>query len=181
MLCFGDYYDCHQNKEKGGVNNNSNVITTPQKSGVTCSDSSSASSATATTPTPTPTPTTTTASKSNKNRRRNGSGQEQVQCTTTITKTGLTSQRSSKKAKTENPISTSHPKVRREKLGERITALQQLVSPFGKEGEENGEGTSSRKDLRSRGLCLVPIESTVHVASSNGADYWSPAMGKQLI
>nr|CAN67722.1 hypothetical protein VITISV_006021 [Vitis vinifera] len=103
--------------------------------------------------------------------------------------------------------------VKKEKLGERITALQQLVSPFGKtdtasvlheamgyirflqdqvagvvfsilanpafigphEGGENGEEKSS-KDLRSRGLCLVPVECTEHVANNNGADYWSPAM-----
>lgn len=32
-------------------------------------------------------------------------------------------------------------------------------------------------DLRSRGLCLVPVSCTEHVANSNGADLWSPAMG----
>ncbi|KAK4433019.1 Transcription factor [Sesamum alatum] len=34
-----------------------------------------------------------------------------------------------------------------------------------------------KKDLRSRGLCLVPISCTLHVGSENGADYWAPAFG----
>ena len=42
--------------------------------------------------------------------------------------------------------------------------------------EEGGEEEES-KNLRSRGLCLIPVECTVHVANSNGADFWSPAMG----
>ncbi|CAH8345657.1 unnamed protein product [Eruca vesicaria subsp. sativa] len=92
--------------------------------------------------------------------------------------------------------------VRKEKLGDRITALQQLVSPFGKtdtasvlhdaveyikflheqitvstnpylnsrgSGEQKqcsynnthvDEDSSLRQDLRSRGLCLMPISST---------------------
>ncbi|KAI5059299.1 hypothetical protein GOP47_0025618 [Adiantum capillus-veneris] len=84
------------------------------------------------------------------------------------------------------------------KLGEKITALQQLVAPFGKTdtasvlleaigyikflqeqvnvlsspymtaNATNKEGI----DLRSRGLCLVPISCTMNVANSNGADYW---------
>lgn len=39
------------------------------------------------------------------------------------------------------------------------------------EGEEKG------KNLRSRGLCLVPVSCTQHVGSENGADYWAPAYG----
>ncbi|XP_057447171.1 transcription factor bHLH68 isoform X2 [Lotus japonicus] len=143
--------------------------------------------------------------------------------------------------------STSQPtfKVRKEKLGDRITALHQLVSPFGKtdtasvlleaigyirflqsqiealslpylssgsgstrqqqqqhvQGEKNSifpedpgqllnenglkrkatEGQDSqeesKKDLRSRGLCLVPVSCTLQVGSDNGADYWAPAFG----
>lgn len=115
-------------------------------------------------------------------------------------------------------------KVRKEKLGDRITALQQLVSPFGKtdtasvlleaigyikflhdqvqvlstpymnngaansgQGGEAGwaggsscEGNDSdggKQDLRSRGLCLVPVSATLSVTNDNGADYWSPALG----
>lgn len=33
------------------------------------------------------------------------------------------------------------------------------------------------KDLRSRGLCLVPVSCTLHVGSENGADYWAPTFG----
>ncbi|KAJ0989242.1 hypothetical protein J5N97_007598 [Dioscorea zingiberensis] len=136
-------------------------------------------------------------------------------------------------------------KVRKEKLGDRITALHQLVSPFGKtdtasvlleaigyirflqgqiealsspylstasvtrrqlgsvQGETNSvfpedpgqllndnnlkrraakDQTSTvndeaKKDLRSRGLCLVPVSCTLHVGSENGADYWAPTFG----
>lgn len=31
------------------------------------------------------------------------------------------------------------------------------------------------KDLRSRGLCLVPISCTQNVGNDTGADYWAPA------
>lgn len=38
--------------------------------------------------------------------------------------------------------------------------------------EEGG----SRKDLRSRGLCLVPVSCTSHLADDNGAsDFWAVA------
>ncbi|KAI3955614.1 hypothetical protein MKW92_050646 [Papaver armeniacum] len=128
--------------------------------------------------------------------------------------TKRTTTTTNKKLKKETPPSVGAPvKVRKEKIGERIAALQQLVSPFGKtdtasvlheamgyirflhdqvqvlsspylqklplsgpfaEGGRRaaaGIGTG----LRSRGLCLVPIEYTLHVANCNGADLWSPA------
>jgi hypothetical protein len=44
---------------------------------------------------------------------------------------------------------------------------------FQGDGDNNGEEVE--KDLRSRGLCLIPVGCTLHVASTNGADYWSPA------
>lgn len=95
----------------------------------------------------------------------------------------------------------------KEKLGERINALQQLVSPFGKtdtasvlseaigyikflqeqvqvlsspymkptvSNRQEGENAS---DLRSRGLCLVPVSCTLNVANNNGADYWASSVG----
>ncbi|KAJ4837470.1 hypothetical protein Tsubulata_013181 [Turnera subulata] len=231
MLCFGGYQNENEVLLYGEA-----TRATPQRSGVTCSDSSSVSSAN------TNTTTTTTNNNNNKtnvtinpttksNRKRNRSVQEPAQLCSTITQSPLSNPKNSRKAK------TSAPKMRKEKLGDRITALQQLVSPFGKtdtasvlheamgyirflqdqvqvlcspylqdlpvstqecrlsrlldsfshyflfyclllftkkEGGENGG--ESTKDLRSRGLCLVPTEYVVHVASTNGADYWSPAM-----
>lgn len=143
------------------------------------------------------------------------------------------------------PSSSPTFKVRKEKLGDRITALHQLVSPFGKtdtasvlleaigyirflqsqiealslpylgsgsgnmrqqpqsavHGERNcmfpedpgqllndncmkrkgapeqDADEEAKKDLRSRGLCLVPVSCTLQVGSDNGADYWAPALG----
>ncbi|KAJ0011443.1 hypothetical protein Pint_33827 [Pistacia integerrima] len=206
MLCFGNYGE-NDHGEIVVYGGESITRTTPQKSGVTCSDSSSASSGNNSSAN------ATQYSKSNK--KRNGSGKESAQCSSVITTTPATTQKTSKKTKAENtPSSTGHAKVRKEKLGERITALQQLVSPFGKtdtasvlheamgyirflhdqvqvlcspylqhhlpDGGENGGDEESRTDLKSRGLCLVPVACTVHVANSNGADFWSPAMGNNV-
>ncbi|THU45268.1 hypothetical protein C4D60_Mb02t16040 [Musa balbisiana] len=94
-------------------------------------------------------------------------------------------------------------KVRKEKLGDRITALHQLVSPFGKAlsspylssgsgsmkqplsneggvtrrggGQPDQEGSDeAQKDLRSRGLCLVPVSFVLHADESDagGDHYW---------
>ncbi|PIN12299.1 hypothetical protein CDL12_15094 [Handroanthus impetiginosus] len=148
-----------------------------------------------------------------------------------------------KKPRIQPSLAQSTFKVRKEKLGDRITALHQLVSPFGKtdtasvlleaigyirflqsqiealsspylgtgsgsirqrhpiQGERNclfpedpgqllhencikRKGVSDlecneepKKDLRSRGLCLVPISCTLDVGSENGADYWASAFG----
>ncbi|XP_008673819.1 transcription factor bHLH110 [Zea mays] len=125
---------------------------------------------------------------------------------------------SSKKPRVEQRSSTIVPsfKVRKEKLGDRIAALQQLVSPFGKtdtasvlmeaigyikflqdqvetlsrpylkssrskkprptpRGSSNasaGELEETRPDLRSRGLCLVPLSCTSYVTNENGV--WVP-------
>lgn len=162
------------------------------------------------------------------------------ECNSTATTGGA-----AKKARVQPSSSTQSTfKVRKEKLGDRITALHQLVSPFGKtdtasvlleaigyirflqsqiealslpylgnksagnmrqqqpvQGDRNclfpedpgqllnenclkRKGTSEqdcheepKKDLRSRGLCLVPISCTLQVGSDNGADYWAPALG----
>ncbi|XP_044496047.1 transcription factor bHLH68-like isoform X2 [Mangifera indica] len=118
-----------------------------------------------------------------------------------------------KKARVQSSSSSQPPlKVRKEKLGDRITALHQLVSPFGKtdtasvlleaigyirflQGQiealsspyldfpsanlRNHHHCMQEKpnDLRSRGLCLVPVSCTQQVGSDNGADYWAPALG----
>ncbi|KAL1567718.1 transcription factor bHLH112-like isoform X1 [Salvia divinorum] len=114
-----------------------------------------------------------------------------------------------KHARIETPSPTF--KVRKEKLGDRVTALQQLVSPFGKTDTasvlheaidyikllhdqvnvlstpylKNGPPPLQRqqdqeepiKDLKSRGLCLVPISSTFPVATETTADFWTPTFG----
>ncbi|KAK7362698.1 hypothetical protein VNO77_04818 [Canavalia gladiata] len=107
----------------------------------------------------------------------------------------------SKRQKADLSIST---KERKEKIGERIVALQQLVSPYGKTDTSSVlkeameyigflhkqvkllsapylESSPTPKmqgmepcSLRSRGLCLVPVSFTIGVAESNGADIWAP-------
>ncbi|CAK8573892.1 unnamed protein product [Lathyrus sativus] len=195
MLCFG-----------GNYQNEIEIITPTQKSVVTSSDSSSASSCNH----------TNTVFNNRFQKKRNGSEGQQLG-----TRAGVGGQKGPKKTKGDNrPTSTGHAK-KKEKLGERIAALQQLVSPFGKtdtasvlheatgyirflhdqvqvlcspylqpsqiqfqnhpgDGDNNGreeeeENTKVNKDLTSRGLCLIPVGSTLHVAGSNGADFWSPA------
>ncbi|XVF34125.1 hypothetical protein REPUB_Repub18cG0030800 [Reevesia pubescens] len=107
-------------------------------------------------------------------------------------------------------------KVRKEKMGDRITALQQLVSPFGKtdtasvlseaieyikflheqvsvlstpymksgaaiQHQQNPEKSKDpegpKQDLRSRGLCLVPVSSTFPVTHESTVDFWTPTFG----
>ncbi|THU52520.1 hypothetical protein C4D60_Mb10t04840 [Musa balbisiana] len=113
-----------------------------------------------------------------------------------------------KKARVQGASSAlSAFKVRKEKLGDRITALHQIVSPFGKALSSpylssasantkqqpqllNSSGSKKRgppdqhqegndevkKDLRSRGLCLVPVSFFLHVGTDTGADFWPPAL-----
>ncbi|TKW26491.1 hypothetical protein SEVIR_3G193500v4 [Setaria viridis] len=120
---------------------------------------------------------------------------------------------------TPSPMPTF--KVRKEKLGDRITALQQLVSPFGKTDTASvlheaieyirflhdqvaslsspylrcgrpvqvqqlqqqqvsyhaKDGGEAKEDLRSRGLCLVPVASTYAVASETAPEFWHPSFG----
>ncbi|XP_058738700.1 transcription factor bHLH113-like isoform X3 [Vicia villosa] len=191
MLCFGGNY---QNE----------IEITPQKSVITSSDSSSASASSCNY-------TNNTAFNNSLQKKRNGSGGQELG-----TRAGVGGQKGPKKTKADNPTSTGHAK-KKEKLGERIAALQQLVSPFGKtdtasvlheatgyirflhdqvqvlcspylqpsqiqfqngDGDNNERGeenTQVNKDLSSRGLCLIPVGCTLHVAGSNGADFWSPA------
>ncbi|CAO2194325.1 unnamed protein product [Urochloa humidicola] len=142
-----------------------------------------------------------------------------------------------KKARVQTSSSAqSTLKVRKERLGDRITALHQIVSPFGKtdtasvlqetigyirfllnqieglsfpylghgngssmqqqhtvasllinrstgnaegptEQDEGNVGDENKKDLRSRGLCLVPVSCTSHLAGddSGASDFWAVA------
>ncbi|KAJ0236099.1 Transcription factor bHLH154 [Hirschfeldia incana] len=93
---------------------------------------------------------------------------------------------------------------RKDKAGERISALQQIVSPYGKTDTASvlqdalhyieflhdqvkvlsapylqtmtaaTQEELEQYSLRNRGLCLVPMEYTAGVAQSNGADIWAP-------
>nr|WKV22679.1 bHLH11 [Bupleurum chinense] len=121
-----------------------------------------------------------------------------------------------KRPRIETPSPLPTFKVRKEKLGDRVTALQQLVSPFGKtdtasvlheaieyikhlhdqvtvlitpymkrespihheQTHTDGEGTN--QELKTRGLCLVPISSTFPVASETTAEFWSPTFGAYI-
>ncbi|XP_031114339.1 transcription factor bHLH110-like isoform X2 [Ipomoea triloba] len=127
-----------------------------------------------------------------------------------------------KKSRLDSRASCPPFKVRKEKLGDRIAALQQLVAPFGKtdtasvlmeaigyikflqnqvetlsvpymklsrnkssgramqgvikhlQGQEENIGSEeARRDLRSRGLCLVPLSCLSYVTDSGGG-VWPP-------
>ncbi|GFP79094.1 transcription factor bhlh112 [Phtheirospermum japonicum] len=123
-----------------------------------------------------------------------------------------------KRPRIETPSPLPTFKVRKEKLGDRVTALQQLVSPFGKTdtasvlheaieyikflhdqvsvlstpylkngspqlqnhqqaADKNKDEKGQIKDLKSRGLCLVPISSTFPVAAETTTDFWTPTFG----
>lgn len=124
-----------------------------------------------------------------------------------------------KRTRNDGASSTLPPfKVRKEKMGDRITALQQLVSPFGKTDtasvlseaieyikflheqvsvlsnpylksggsyQQNQPSNEKAKidpdgpkqDLRSRGLCLVPVSSTFPVTHETTVDFWTPTFG----
>ncbi|KAI4333776.1 hypothetical protein L6164_018541 [Bauhinia variegata] len=122
-----------------------------------------------------------------------------------------------KRPRNETPSPLPAFKVRKEKMGDRITALQQLVSPFGKtdtasvlseaieyikflheqvtvlstpymksgapvQNHQQSSGKSKeaegpKQDLRSRGLCLVPVSSTFPVTHETTVDFWTPTFG----
>ncbi|CAL0327018.1 unnamed protein product [Lupinus luteus] len=124
------------------------------------------------------------------------------------------SQTASKKSRLESRPSCPLIKVRKEKLGDRIAALQQLVAPFGKtdtasvlmeaigyikflqgqvetlsvpymkssqnqnnrvmqRGSAIGEThEEAKQDLRSRGLCLVPLSCMSYIAGDGGTEVW---------
>lgn len=122
-----------------------------------------------------------------------------------------------KRARSEATSPSPALKARKEKMGDRITALQQLVSPFGKTdtasvlseaieyiklyheqvsilsnaymksgaptqyqqpNDNSKDPEGRRQDLRSRGLCLVPVSNIfpiTHEAST--VDFWMPTFG----
>lgn len=121
-----------------------------------------------------------------------------------------------KRPRNETPSPLPAFKVRKEKMGDRITALQQLVSPFGKtdtasvlseaieyikflheqvtvlstpymksgapiQHQQNSgkskESEGPKQDLRSRGLCLVPVSSTFPVTNEQPFEFWNPTYG----
>ncbi|CAA2992543.1 transcription factor bHLH123-like isoform X2 [Olea europaea subsp. europaea] len=132
---------------------------------------------------------------------------------TTAKKTST--QASNKRLRNETPTPLPAFKVRKEKMGDRITALQQLVSPFGKtdtasvlseaidyikslherigtlsapymksvapiQPQQNSDKSKvpdqgPRQDLRSRGLCLVPVSCTYPFTHDTAVDFWTPA------
>ncbi|KAJ4980952.1 hypothetical protein NE237_031789 [Protea cynaroides] len=142
------------------------------------------------------------------------SGMEELRDSGSVVKKDSSCQPAYKRARIETPSPLPTFKVRKEKLGDRITALQQLVSPFGKTDTasvlieaieyikflheqvnvlstpymKNGAPTQHQQssdksskdregpqqDLRSRGLCLVPISSTFPVTNETAADFWTP-------
>ncbi|KAJ1272945.1 hypothetical protein BS78_06G241800 [Paspalum vaginatum] len=98
-----------------------------------------------------------------------------------------------KKPRLETPSPLPTFKVRKEKLGDRVTALQQLVAPFGKalsapylknghhqvphsksSSPDKSKDSHGEISLKGRGLCLVPISSTFAVASEVPVDFWTP-------
>ncbi|XP_073107969.1 uncharacterized protein [Elaeis guineensis] len=99
--------------------------------GIAQKSSDSSLSSLSSSPPSTTTTATVTSSKSSKKKVeacRGGAGRRTTAASNTTAHTSVTS----KKPRTEGCSSHGSIKVRKEKIGERIIALQQLVSPFGK-------------------------------------------------
>ncbi|KAK8368911.1 hypothetical protein V6Z12_A01G075500 [Gossypium hirsutum] len=143
----------------------------------------------------------------------------EVRETSTVVKKSGNEPASTKRPRNETPSTMPAFKVRKEKMGDRITALQQLVSPFGKTDtasvlseaieyikflhaqvsqvlstpymkneatiqhpQQNPEKSKDpaegpKQDLRSRGLCLVPVSSTFPLTNESPVDFWTPTFG----
>lgn len=123
-----------------------------------------------------------------------------------------------KKSRSDSRASCPPIKVRKEKLGDRIAALQQLVAPFGKTdtasvlmeaigyikflqnqvetlsvpymkpsrsrtsrtargGSSEDGNEESKRDLKSRGLCLVPLTCLSYVTDGGGGVWPPPNFG----
>ncbi|KAH0674005.1 hypothetical protein KY290_026260 [Solanum tuberosum] len=141
-------------------------------------------------------------------------GMPEAKRTSNTLETNKGPQNAPKKSRVDSRASCPPFKVRKEKLGDRIAALQQLVAPFGKTdtasvlmeaigyikflqnqvetlsvpymkssrskasrslhgggGEMNNE--EMKRDLRSRGLCLVPLTCLTYVTEGGGG-VWPP-------
>lgn len=115
-------------------------------------------------------------------------------------------QASAKKSRVEPRSSCPPFKVRKEKLGDRVAALQQLVAPYGKTDtasvlmeaigyikflqnqvetlsvpymkssscNKRSDDEYPRRELRSRGLCLVPLSCMSYVTGDGGGGIWPP-------
>ncbi|KAK1430968.1 hypothetical protein QVD17_14126 [Tagetes erecta] len=142
--------------------------------------------------------------------------EDKPKITSKVVKESTSESSSNKRPRNENQSTLqANFKVKKEKMGDRITALQQLVSPFGKTDTasvlteaieyikflheqvsvlstpymKNGVPVSQhqqtqdkpsegpREDLRSRGLCLVPVSSTFPVTHETTVDFWTPTFG----
>ncbi|XVE80260.1 hypothetical protein DITRI_Ditri14bG0125700 [Diplodiscus trichospermus] len=141
----------------------------------------------------------------------------EVRDSSTVVKKSGNEPACNKRPRNETPSTLPAFKVRKEKMGDRITALQQLVSPFGKtdtasvlseafeyikflhqqvsvlstpymksgapiQHQQTSEKSKvdpegPKQDLRSRGLCLVPVSSTFPVTHESTVDFWTPTFG----
>ncbi|KAG8637098.1 transcription factor bHLH123 isoform X2 [Manihot esculenta] len=141
----------------------------------------------------------------------------EIRDSSTVVKKSGSEPAATKRPRNETPSPMPAFKVRKEKMGDRITALQQLVSPFGKtdtasvlseaieyikflheqvtvlstpymksgapihhqqsSDKSNKDPEGQKPDLRSRGLCLVPISSTFPVTHETTVDFWTPTFG----
>ncbi|KAJ9568289.1 hypothetical protein OSB04_004255 [Centaurea solstitialis] len=132
---------------------------------------------------------TSTSGGSKKARFQSYSTQPSPTCNETFT-SGTSKRARAQHSSTQTPL-----KVRKEKLGERISSLHQLVSPFGKtdtasvlleatahirflEGQIEAltspyinstrhQHSADGKDLANRGLCLVPVTCIDHIDTTN--------------
>ncbi|KAK4748478.1 hypothetical protein SAY87_015064 [Trapa incisa] len=109
-----------------------------------------------------------------------------------------------KRANREPAIKRLAEMVRKEKLGDGITALHELVSPFGKTGTTSvlheaieyikclhdqvnhftGKSVKAiegqpERNFRSRGLCLVPMSSTFTIASETPSYFFACLESKE--
>ncbi|CAN4104110.1 unnamed protein product [Withania somnifera] len=142
----------------------------------------------------------------------------EVRNISTITKKNISETSNKRPRNEQTPSPLPAFKVRKEKMGDRITSLQQLVSPFGKtdtasvlseaieyikflheqvnilstpymksgasmQHQQSGDKSNNvneeggKQDLRSRGLCLVPVSSTFPVTHETTVDFWTPTFG----